>query len=75
MKALLSVDQKNALDYFFKLETDLLNNKNTSDFSDANDIILDFDSISLVLFNQIQEFIITNKVSNKIIFLIFFITD
>ena len=75
MKTLLSVDQKNALDYFFKLDTDLLNNKNTSDFSDANDIILDFDSISLVLFNQIQEFLTTNKVSNKIIFLIFFKTD
>lgn len=72
MKTLLSVDQENVLDYFFKLDTDLLNNKNTSDFSDANDIILDFDSISLVLFNQIQEFLTTNKVSNKIIFLIFF---
>lgn len=75
MKTLLSVDQENVLDYFFKLDTDLLNNKNTSDFSDANDIILDFDSISLVLFNQIQEFLTTNKVSNKIIFLIFFKTD
>jgi len=75
MKTLLSVDQENVLDYFFKLDTDLLNNKNTSDFSDANDIILDFDNISLVLFNQIQEFLTTNKVSNKIIFLIFFKTD
>jgi len=68
MKTLLSVDQKNALDYFFKLDTDLLNNKNTSDFSDANDIILDFDNISFVLFNQIQEFLTTNKVSNKLFF-------
>ena len=72
MQKMLDVDEKNALDYFFKLQTYLLKNKTISNYGDANDIIIDFDSISIVLFSQILEFLDKNEVSKKINFYSFF---